>query len=958
MINTGHWLKSAFTATLVLAVGTAWSQTVNVYPYPMEPRQHPDDARRSVKPPDQATFKNKLQFIALRSLSQNYMADLDLYTKKDKLGDVVWPSYSVLYEKDAEAMARELKKRGLYLFDIWGFVPGSGTGGWTQFTPPEGVLDMFERELGDRWLGMDNGEQDGRYAGGYAGQIMPYGAGRFEQYLHFQRHFERLGDQLGNKLATLVSLNFGHYFLRENIYTLIGAETAQALPNGQLYYAFIRGAGKQYGVPWFGNASIYNRWGHKRYAPSDPQGGPTKGTSLALLKRLMYSQIAYNCSAVGFEASCYGTNGLSPLGRIQQAAVEWSEKFGAPGIMHTPVAVMVDFYAGWSFPRHLYSPDIYKVWGNLPYDEGDYLTDGVLDMLYPGYQDSSYYHDERGFIAPTPFGDIADCLLSDAPLWLLRQYPVLVLAGRMEPSQEFSDTLTAYVKQGGHLVMTAANARKLFPDGIGGIRVLPEIRTCKTAQGDITLHAFGLTDGAKAIKAPKMREPVAARQALGKGLVTVLSSPYGIAEKPQCGLPAKAGVDAPLDKPYPLLNPVRAVLAQVFQSQMIFGTAKEPANDGLSLITCRRSAGEYTVSVCNNTWEEKPLTLYPYAGKIRQITELQSDASERTAVGFLPEFVTNAVVGSDTATRIAGGSVRLFRVSLDEAKAVEPISFERPSPNPVGRVLALREPCSIKESLLRRPTFFRHYDSVMIDWRYLSSRDKTEIAAQAGWLKRQGLHILVDASSGINLYPDIRLIDNDPKETARSETLLLDVLEKMRLLGSKELVITLHRLPENNMTGAQANDSLRDSCRKWARKAAESGITVYLRQTPKKNMTADFANLNHWISLVHEPNFKALPSLAALLANTGDRAGLLKQIAADPSDSFLVSGFAKDVHNQLSNLHTPLSRSDDQEDVQTAIRLIKAKKCRVVFDACYASVDEEYDDAKRFESLTGDARLP
>ena len=89
MINNGYWSKGAFVASLILAVGTAWAQAVSVYPYPMDPRQHPDDARRSVKPPDQATFKNKLQFIALRSLSQNYRADLDLYTQKDKLGDVV-----------------------------------------------------------------------------------------------------------------------------------------------------------------------------------------------------------------------------------------------------------------------------------------------------------------------------------------------------------------------------------------------------------------------------------------------------------------------------------------------------------------------------------------------------------------------------------------------------------------------------------------------------------------------------------------------------------------------------------------------------------------------------------------------------------------------------------------------------------------------------------------------------
>jgi len=34
-------------------------------------------------------------------------------------------------------------------------------------------------------------------------------------------------------------------------------------------------------------------------------------------------------------------------------------KHGAPGTMLTPVAVMVDFYSGWSFPRHLYTPNLY-----------------------------------------------------------------------------------------------------------------------------------------------------------------------------------------------------------------------------------------------------------------------------------------------------------------------------------------------------------------------------------------------------------------------------------------------------------------------------------------------------------------------------------------------------------------------------------------------------------------------
>ena len=52
------------------------------------------------------------------------------------------------------------------------FVPGSGPGDgtqwrdstWQEYTPPAEVLKLFE-VLGDKWLGMDVGEQDGRYIG-------------------------------------------------------------------------------------------------------------------------------------------------------------------------------------------------------------------------------------------------------------------------------------------------------------------------------------------------------------------------------------------------------------------------------------------------------------------------------------------------------------------------------------------------------------------------------------------------------------------------------------------------------------------------------------------------------------------------------------------------------------------------------------------------------------------------
>ena len=57
----------------------------------------------------------------------------------------------------------------------------------------------------------------------------------------------------------------------------------------------------------------------------------------------------------------------------------------------------------------------YRVWGNVPWSGGDFLTHGVLNRLYPGYEQASYFHNEAGFLTATPHGDTADVLLSDAP---------------------------------------------------------------------------------------------------------------------------------------------------------------------------------------------------------------------------------------------------------------------------------------------------------------------------------------------------------------------------------------------------------------------------------------------------------------------------------------------------------------------------------------------------------------
>lgn len=925
---------------------------IRLYPYKVTPSLHPDYSRYHVKSPDASLFGDKIQFIALRDLSGDYKQKLDLWVDKDKLGDILWVSYPLVYQDNLKEVVAEIKKRNLYLFDLWGYIPGSGPGGyWQQFVIPKGVLNLFETELGNRWLGMDNGEQDGRYVGNFAPRMYPLGADRKQQYFNFQRHFQEMGDQLGNKMATLVSLNFGHYFLKEGVYTLIGAETAQGLPNSQIYYSFIRGAGKQYGVNWFGNASVWNRWGYKTYGKEATNidddynsGGPLKGTSLGLLKRLIYNHLLYNCVAVGFEGSMRLDNDqLSPIGKIQQNAVKWVDKHGDPGVMYTPVALMTDFFSGWSFPRHLYSRQAYKVWGNLPYEQSDYLTDAMLNILYPGYQDASYYKDERGFIAPTPYGDMADCLMSDASLSVLKQYPVLVIADELRPGKEIQDKLQAYVEEGGHLVITAGSLKNM-PGGIAEIKTTGKIITSTdpvlyNGKAWSETAAYTLAELSYPPSATILQQsgtiPAAVQLNSGKGKITVIASPYAVTDIPQCELPVKVKEEYPLDKPYPMLKHAEALMQDIFASVQLFET-----NPELSLITCSKGNGEYTVLISNEYWTPKEFSIAAKTGKIASIKELLTDCSEIKALGYAPKVVT-ASAGKNTSKTIAGGNSRIFHIQLKEAD-VTVLPQIAPIPNQTGRALVLRNTLNIKEEILSRPTFFAHYDRVVLDWRYLHNKEKEALKAEAGWLGRQKLNISVDLTSGLNLYPDLRIVNNDSLIYQKSMAVMKSVIDKMTLLGADELIIASQRSIENNFTPEQFDLSLRESLRELSDYAAKANICLVLRQAVARTPDT-IEGLQKLVQDVDRPNFTLAPALSLLLNNEhlDEDLSRLKQMNIR---HLLISSTEKDIHNQLWNTNAPLYKSEQKDAIRKILNAFPG--AQYIMDGLYASFDEEYLDMK------------
>lgn len=937
---------------------------LRVYAHLLEPETHPDFRRRHVQPPTWETFGHRTRFLTLRGFSiqdgmvVNYVQALDEYTVTHKLGDVIWPSYPVLFAKNLGDVIAELKRRELFLFDIWGYVPGSGPGGyWQQFTPPPGVFAMLESKLGDHWLGMDVGEQDGRYVGGYARQMDPIGGGRVAQYLNFQHHFQAMCDQLGNRMATLVSLNFGHYLIREGLFTTIGAETAQGLPNGQVYYAFIRGAGKQYGVPWFGNASVWNRWGYKDYGGEGANHGPTKGTSLNLLKRLLYSHILYNCVFVGYESGWLHGNQLTPIGRMQQAARRWVRKHGQPGTMLTPVALLMDFFSGWTFPRHLYTNNVLRVWGNLPYGPGDYLTDNALNLFYPGYQDSAFFHDERGFLTPTPYGDVVDCLLSDAPGWVLDRYPLLIVAGELRGGAEIHDKLAQYVERGGHLVLTAGNLAKFAP-GFGGLSTTggpihvescvvrgPAGKQCEDRDFDVLPVKYPPSARViqRLILPAGKTSPASVQVRHGKGMITVFATPFGIATKPRNEV-VQSAVERPYASPYPLLAHVRLLLSDLVGAPCPF---EAPA--GLSLIVCRKGRGEYTLGLCNNGLSPRPFRIVSRCGQVESVHELPLDQSEKGAVGYLPNGLEATDPGRSNDTTIAGGDVRIFRIKVDET-GVEEIPRMAPPPRPKGRLLPLRNCRSIREAILVRPTFFQYLDGVTVDWRYLRERNSRTLQHEAGWIRRQGLRVLVDLTSGLNLFPDLRLVDNDPPRFAASMAVVDDILEKMTALGAKDLIVSLHRRPENNFSAKQTRTSFDATLRRLCAAAAARGVTVYLRTSPKggDRIRAVVAMMDR----VAAPNLRWAASTALLLHHRTDPMAVAKLVRGKPG-LWLISVPEYDLSGQPWTMNGALAGSG--RDRELAKLLAAAPGTPLLLDGVYTDRPGEYLDVREADRLVDQA---
>ena len=287
----------------------------------------------------------------------------------------------------------------------------------------------------------------------------------------------------------------------------LGIETAAVQPMTAMRLAFTRGAARQYGgeffyyhAPNFGDTATTftkqqnfagpDNFFHSRY-------GATMGPSLSWYRKSYYLYYMSGASAIyleqGFDQFFKPGPGehpfqLNPLGRITDEFMSFAAKHPDRGEPYTPIAFLLDPAHGWEMTD-------YPQW---PFEVSQInRSDRALRELfgaayYPGpVREGEPASGERQAFVPGVFGNIFDVLVASGGTGVsavrrqaqdaratsinaIDAYRTVVVGGEITWTQAWINKLQDYVRNGGVLVLNAAQVKGM-PAEFPGIRMTGEI---------------------------------------------------------------------------------------------------------------------------------------------------------------------------------------------------------------------------------------------------------------------------------------------------------------------------------------------------------------------------------------------------------------------------------------------------------------------------------------------------
>ena len=233
---------------------------------------------------------------------------------------------------------------------------------------------------------------------------------------------------------------------------------------------------------------------------------------------------------------------------------------------------MLDYYAGWTPPRHLYSFQERVVWHSLPYGAADHGTDQAYNFFYPGYTQAGYYRDERGFITTTPMGDSVDILLSDAASSVMDKYPIIWFLSGEIPDKKLLERFKSYTENGGHLVISGTPmlefAREYLELEVSQEKT-PGVLSVVSETGEEIREAFfsvrslSKMPGWTVYAATEEGYPLIMWRKYGQGKITLLASDHGLTDDMTApGFDMLHELDYHPDPPFELLHSVKRYIKE------------------------------------------------------------------------------------------------------------------------------------------------------------------------------------------------------------------------------------------------------------------------------------------------------------------------------------------------------------------------------------------------------------
>lgn len=327
--------------------------------------------------------------------------------------------------------------------------------------------------------------------------IFPFPKSRDDAFAGLKKFYETIQVCHFNDNKKLIPMNcawpWNHYSLEFGAGMTAIETTADgaSIHRHQPQIAFARGAARQYETPWGWYMAYFFKYHAPGYLKTKHGVKGDTGISVSLAERDMY--LAYLSGANFLDHESWpgaffqdsDRNGqweFSPHGKAMNEWYEFVKKTPDRGISYTPIAILLDFYHGWT-PYG----NSRKIWYFFDRERSDYMIDALMHTVFPW---NAIDTEQEFALCNTPYGDIFDVLVANPPSGKLHldNYKVVFLTGKINCDRNLSDKLISYVHKGGTLVINAKHVTNNIPVDFLGAKLTGRVKS-------VSENAVSLPDG-------------------------------------------------------------------------------------------------------------------------------------------------------------------------------------------------------------------------------------------------------------------------------------------------------------------------------------------------------------------------------------------------------------------------------------------------------------------------------